>query len=442
MVPAVGAVVDGVQQQALVRGIGGQVGRGEQGAGDAETGAEEAGGGRRAHGVRQHGQAQQTLGGDGRGGAVHRLVVIERIRRRGAPVAGGGQAGRAGVPVGNAVGGAVGEVELAGRRDRGPHPRYRLRVARQSRDAGLGHRLRRQRGEVLQHLRAAENGPCQTARPGRERRISLLRGGAAVAAVVDVEQRLVGHPPGYVVVVAPGAEVDVVAEGGFEVLQQAPQQRDAAVALAHQHLPQLVRRGQHPQRANGVDEQRLRAVEGTDIAQAVGQRGPARRLHRAGDPDRQLQVLAVARRGRPASFLRQAQQVAVGAHGVEAVVVHPGMGEMRRHHAVDAGAAQLQQAGVAGGVEGQQRGAVLEPLGPLGPAAGGVLAAGGEHRRPARGVPGRVQGADLGAGQGEYRSRGRLQVARLECGVNVHFNLPQGYRRSRLKPPSTSTTVP
>ena len=44
MVPAVGAVVDGVEDEALVFGVGGEVGFGEEGLGDEQGGGAIAGG--------------------------------------------------------------------------------------------------------------------------------------------------------------------------------------------------------------------------------------------------------------------------------------------------------------------------------------------------------------------------------------------------------------
>ena len=92
-----------------------------------------------------------------------------------------------------------------------------------------------------------------------------------------------GGAPAQVVKVPALAVIDIVAGGAFAVNQEAPQEADSAVAFAHQHVPQLVRHGQRAQRAQRVDEQRMRAVEGIDVAQAVGGAGPARRLNGAGD---------------------------------------------------------------------------------------------------------------------------------------------------------------
>ena len=60
-------------------------------------------------------EPQQALAGDRGGGAVDRLVVVERIGGAVEVVAELREAGGAGVPVGNAVGRRVRDVEVAGR---------------------------------------------------------------------------------------------------------------------------------------------------------------------------------------------------------------------------------------------------------------------------------------------------------------------------------------
>ena len=57
--------------------------------------------------VRGAAEPKQSLRGDRRGGAVDRLVVVERIGRAVAPLAERGEAGRAGIPVRDAVGGGA-----------------------------------------------------------------------------------------------------------------------------------------------------------------------------------------------------------------------------------------------------------------------------------------------------------------------------------------------
>ena len=52
-------------------------------------------------------------------------------------------------------------------------------------------------------------------------------------------------------------------------------------------MSEQMRKGERAQRADGVDEERVRAVERVDVA-AVGNRGPAARLHRAAHFQREL----------------------------------------------------------------------------------------------------------------------------------------------------------
>src|SRR5450432_341582 len=56
---------------------------------------------------------EQTLRGDGGGRAVYRLMRVERIGRRGPPVAQVRQTGSAGIPIRNAIGRRVFYVEIA-----------------------------------------------------------------------------------------------------------------------------------------------------------------------------------------------------------------------------------------------------------------------------------------------------------------------------------------
>src|SRR5690606_18606974 len=111
VVPAVGAVVDRVQYQPLVGGVGRQVRLVEQGRGDREPGLPVPPA-VVAVDPQVVAQAQQPLGGDRGGGGVHRLVPVVRVGGPVPPVAEVDQSGGAGVPVRNAVAGGVREVEV------------------------------------------------------------------------------------------------------------------------------------------------------------------------------------------------------------------------------------------------------------------------------------------------------------------------------------------
>ena len=166
------------------------------------------------------------------------------------------EARRSRVPVGHAVGRSVGHEEVRRRLRDLEEPLQHPGLAHRAVEACLGHL-----GEELDLFGEAAQDPGQAPRPGREGRVPLLRARAAVGAVLDVEDRLVGDPAPHVVGVAPFPEVHVVARGGLGVLDEAREQRHRPVALSHQHVAELVGQGQRPQRADGVGEERMRAVE-------------------------------------------------------------------------------------------------------------------------------------------------------------------------------------
>ena len=122
----------------------------------------------------------------------------------------------------------------------------------------------------------------------------MLRVGAAESAVVDVENRLVRDAPADVVGVAALAVVNRPLRRARGVRFQPFEQRNLAVVLFHQDVAQPMRDGQRPQRADRIDEQRVRPVEGIDEA-AAGDVRPAPRLDRAAELQGQLVEVAVPR---------------------------------------------------------------------------------------------------------------------------------------------------
>jgi hypothetical protein len=205
---------------------------------------------------------------------------------------------------------------------------------------------------------------------------------------------LVRDAAGLVPGVAAGAAVDPELRRRARVLQQALEQRHLAVALVEERLAQPVRERERAQRAHGVGEERVRAVEGVDEAARRRPR-PAPRLHRAARLERELEQLELAGLGGVAPLEREAAQSAPGADVVEAVVVHAHVRDVRRHPRVGALAAELEERALAGRVELQQRRAELEALRPLRPAARGVAAAAREDGRAVRRVPALLEVADL-----------------------------------------------
>ena len=161
--------------------------------------------------------------------------------------------------------------------------------------------------------------------------------------------------------------------------------RHAPVVLLHQDVAERVGDGEGAQGADRVDEQRVGTVEGVDEPAAVRGPGPAPRLHGAARLEGQLvEGPLPGVLGDPA-LVHQAQQVAVGADVVEAVIVHADVGEVRRHPLHACSACPISRNSfVPGGVELEERRAVLEALRPLGPAARGPCAAHGEDGRALR----------------------------------------------------------
>jgi len=78
--PAVGAVIDGVEEKALVLGIGGEVGLGEKSPSGGQPSSEIGlGSFFISFFLEDAGEAEKALGGDGGGGAIHGFMFIERI---------------------------------------------------------------------------------------------------------------------------------------------------------------------------------------------------------------------------------------------------------------------------------------------------------------------------------------------------------------------------
>ena len=138
------------------------------------------------------------------------------------------------------------------------------------------------------------------------------------------------------------------------MLDQAAEQADACVLLLHQRVTERVREGQDPERADGVYEERVRAVERVDEA-AVRQAGPPPRLNRSADLQGQLVDPHLPIRGVDPFLPRESPERPVGAHRVEAVIVHAHVRQVGRHVRQRARASDLQEAAVAGRIELQER---------------------------------------------------------------------------------------
>src|SRR3954470_12241799 len=148
--------------------------------------------------------------------------------------------GSAGIPHGNAVGAGVGQVKIGGGNGGSEHKSALTPVLspreRES-DNPLHHQLPKavflRVRTKLELFGVAENGPSETAGPGSEWRVALLRIRAAISSVIRVEDTFVGCPAAGVIGIAPFAVIDAVASGHFSVLNQTSQKRNPFVALAH-----------------------------------------------------------------------------------------------------------------------------------------------------------------------------------------------------------------
>ncbi len=236
-------------------------------------------------------------------------------------------------------------------------------------------------------LSKAQDGPGQAASPGGEGRIALLGAGAAVAAVLGVEQRFVRHAPAHVIAVAAFPVVDRKARGGFGVLDQAFDERHFAVRFLVQRKAKPVRNGQRTQRADGIHKKRMRAVERVDVSAAVGDARPACSLDGAAGFERQPVVIPLRLCGLDFALAGQPCQVAEGADHVESMIVDAGVGGVAFHPLPRSLASALEEPGLAGGVKLQQRRSVLEPARPVGPVARLVAPLHGYHGRAAGRVP-------------------------------------------------------
>ena len=203
------------------------------------------------------------------------------------------------------------------------------------------------------------------------------------------------------------------------MIEQAIEQADAGVLFFHQPLAQHVRERQGAQRADRVDEQRVRPVE--RMNEAAGREArPAVGLHGAAHLERELVEAGLPLARLDAPFAREPPQVSVGADVVEAVVVHAHVGQVRRHPLERARAAEIEELLVAGRVELQQRGAELEALRPLGPAPGLVAPLDGEDGRAVFGPPRVFDREDLSRGDVEDALDARQEIGWFAVSVYLH----------------------
>ncbi|MBA7481356.1 hypothetical protein ES707_16826 [subsurface metagenome] len=147
-------------------------------------------------------------------------------------------------------------------------------------------------------------------------------------------------------------------------------------------MTQSVGRAQHPERSDRVDEQRMRTVEGVDVAQIVGQSCPAGRLNRSGHLQSELAERLGPTVPRSLALAVQTQKIAVGADVVEAVVVYADMADVGGHGLQGALDPSIQELFVLPRVELKKGRSKPKPLCPLGPAPCGVFALHRKNRGP------------------------------------------------------------
>src|SRR4051812_39640978 len=99
---------------------------------------------------------------------------------------------------------------------------------------------------------------------------------------------------------------------------------------------------EHAQRPQGIDEERVRAVEGVNVA-AVTKPGPPSGLHSAGDFEREFAKITFLLVLRNFALLHQTKQIAVRRNIVKPMVVHADVRDMGSHVLDGFGAANLQK---------------------------------------------------------------------------------------------------
>ena len=134
-------------------------------------------------------------------------------------------------------------------------------------------------------LGESKHGPCEAASPCGEGRVALLRRGAAEDAAGGIEDGLMRGTAaqfGHIVAVTPFAVVNAVLGGCCCMLKQAGEKVYALVLFADECVAELMGHCADPEGADGVNEERVGAVERVNIA-ATGERGPAGGLNGATD---------------------------------------------------------------------------------------------------------------------------------------------------------------
>ena len=198
----------------------------------------------------------EALRADCRRRGVDRLDVVVRFRRAGIDVAEVLEPRRAGVPVGDAVGRRMGDVEVACRRRGAIEKVHHRRLAAMGRQRCFVDRV-----EEFEQLGVAGHRPRKPPHPGGEAGIALLGVDAAEGAAHHVEDRFVSGAAALVPDVAALVPEQAVRRRRPCMHDEPADERDDGIAFALHHVAELVSQRQHAQRPHGVDEQRMRPVE-------------------------------------------------------------------------------------------------------------------------------------------------------------------------------------
>ena len=318
----------------------------------------------------------------------------------------------AGIPVGNAVGRGFAEIEVGG--DAGD---FEVAVedflfSSEILEFGFGQKLE----ELVLLGKTAEN-PGVTTGPSGKGGVALLGGGATVGSVGHIEDRFVHDPTGNVVRVAALAVVDIVTGGSLGVLEGAVEKIDLRIVFPHEAVTHHMGKAEGAERADGVGEEGLGPVKGTDVTEFGSELGPAGGLDGAARFEGEIVEVGLPIVGGESAFVEKAAQVSVGADIVKAVIVHPDVSDVGGHAAKCSLSADLEHRFIAGGVVLEDSGAVDEAFGPLGPAPGGVFAFNGEDRGAVRLLPAFLEGEDFRGGGLENFFGGGFEAFCCEGGV-------------------------
>ena len=178
-----------------------------------------------------------------------------------------------------------------------------------------------------------------------------------------------GGPAALIVSIATFTVVDVIASSHLPVFEQSVQERNFLIALRHEHVTKLMRHGQRAQGAQSIHEERVRAVEGINVAFAVVGSGPARGLHSARNLQCQFIKIVLLLVEGDLAFAHQPPKVPVRRNIVESMIVNSNVGDVGGHQFNSFCAANFKELLFAGSVELQKGRSELKTLGPLSPTA-------------------------------------------------------------------------